>query len=107
MEENTFEEKLTKPTFDDSKPAIEIQLKNKKAQILFSILVRLSQRPASSTSSSSSASSKLAPLERPKMMPKKLPNSPKSCEQTRRQDEIYWQPNFSCGKLKLGGFIGT
>ena len=28
----------TKPTFDDSKPAIEIQLKNKKAQFLFSIL---------------------------------------------------------------------
>ena len=38
MEENTFEEKLTKPTFDDSKPAIEIQLKNKKAQFLFSVL---------------------------------------------------------------------
>ena len=38
MEDNTFEEKLTKPTFDDSKPAIEIQLKNKKAQFLFSVL---------------------------------------------------------------------
>ena len=38
MEENTLEEKLTNPTFDDSKPAIEIQLKIKKAQFLFSVL---------------------------------------------------------------------